>query len=182
MKEKRMSKEKRREQILSSAKTVFIDKGFNGATTVEIAKEAGISEVTLFRYFDSKKELFMESIKPVLFNSLEQGLNFGSNLRGEQRLVALLKERILFIKEERAVIKLILMESEINPELSDVNYIGEVTSLLNQVIKSLDLNLKNDDFVLRMLMGSILSFLYMPADNDLDIEVYVKDLIKAITL
>ncbi len=50
-----MTREERRKQILESALKVFIEKGYNGSTTLDIAKKADISEVTLFRYFDSKK-------------------------------------------------------------------------------------------------------------------------------
>ena len=45
----RMSRKDRQYQILEAALTVFIEKGYNGATTAEIAKAANISEVTLFR-------------------------------------------------------------------------------------------------------------------------------------
>ena len=71
---KRMSKEERREQILESALSIFIDKGYNGATTMDISKEAGISEVTLFRYFDSKKQIFREAIEPILVTGLRKSL------------------------------------------------------------------------------------------------------------
>ena len=74
MKEKRMDKAERRIQILQSALSVFIEKGFNGTTTIDIANRAGISEVTVFRYFDSKKEIFMESIKPILLDNFKASL------------------------------------------------------------------------------------------------------------
>lgn len=182
MKEKRMDKAERRIQILQSALSVFIEKGFNGTTTIDIANRAGISEVTVFRYFDSKKEIFMESIKPILLENFKDSLSYDKNLDAKVILQSILKERILFIKEERAVIKLILMESEINPELADVNYIEAVTSILNTTLSSLNLELKANEFVLRMLMGSILSFLYMPANNELDIDLYVKSLVETIII
>ena len=54
---------------------VFVEKGFKGSTTIEIAKAADISEVTLFRYFKSKQEIFLQGIEPILFNTLEGSLN-----------------------------------------------------------------------------------------------------------
>lgn len=51
-----------REKILTTALRLFSKKGYLGATTREIAKEAGIAEVTLFRYFPSKEGLFEEVI------------------------------------------------------------------------------------------------------------------------
>ena len=50
----RMNREDRRAQILDAAMSVFVEKGFTASTTLEIAKAANISEVTLFRHFASK--------------------------------------------------------------------------------------------------------------------------------
>lgn len=50
-----------RGRIQRSSLTLFADKGYEGVTTKEIALAAEISEVTLFRHFRSKRELF-ESI------------------------------------------------------------------------------------------------------------------------
>lgn len=45
------------ELILESACKIFADKGFSAATTSEIAKEAGVAEGTIFRYFKTKKDI-----------------------------------------------------------------------------------------------------------------------------
>lgn len=50
-----------RNRILSAALTLFSEKGYVGATTREIAVEAGVAELTLFRHFP-KKELIMEEL------------------------------------------------------------------------------------------------------------------------
>ena len=47
-----------RERILQAAFELISDKGFAGASTREIAKRAGVAEVTLFRHFTSKENLF----------------------------------------------------------------------------------------------------------------------------
>lgn len=47
-----------RERILDTAIGLFSTKGFSGATTREIAQQAGVAEVTLFRHFASKEKLF----------------------------------------------------------------------------------------------------------------------------
>ncbi len=44
-------------KILESAIKIFSEKGFSAATTSEIAKEAGVAEGTIFRYFKTKKDL-----------------------------------------------------------------------------------------------------------------------------
>ncbi|MCS7215285.1 MAG: helix-turn-helix domain-containing protein [Thermodesulfovibrio sp.] len=56
-----------KKKILKSALRLFSQKGYLGTTTKEIAKEAQIAEVTLFRYFNSKERLFIEVLKSQSF-------------------------------------------------------------------------------------------------------------------
>lgn len=46
-----------RQRLLDAAFTVCAQRGLHGATTREIAEEAGVNEVTLFRHFGSKEKL-----------------------------------------------------------------------------------------------------------------------------
>jgi AcrR family transcriptional regulator len=55
-----------RSNIMAAARELFEKKGFAAATTKEIAALAGISEVTLFRHFSSKRELFDETLHSCL--------------------------------------------------------------------------------------------------------------------
>jgi AcrR family transcriptional regulator len=51
-----------RQRILEAAERVFSRDGFQGATTREIAREAGVNEVTLFRHFRSRDDLLRETL------------------------------------------------------------------------------------------------------------------------
>ena len=44
-------------RLLKAASEVFAASGIAGATTREIARVAGVNEVTLFRHFQSKEQL-----------------------------------------------------------------------------------------------------------------------------
>ena len=63
-----------RDKILETALKLFSKEGYLGATTREIAKEAGIAEVTLFRYFPSKENLFEQTINKYSFLPQLRGL------------------------------------------------------------------------------------------------------------
>ena len=54
----RMRADERREQLIHVAIQVFSKKGFNGATTKEIARAAGVTEALIFRHFPSKEALY----------------------------------------------------------------------------------------------------------------------------
>lgn len=45
------------QRILDAALKLFVEKGFHGTSTAEIAKTAGVATGTLFHYFKTKEEL-----------------------------------------------------------------------------------------------------------------------------
>ncbi|MCH8883486.1 MAG: TetR/AcrR family transcriptional regulator [SAR324 cluster bacterium] len=53
------------ESILKAAMMLFAEKGFAGTTTRQIAQQAGVNEVTLFRHFRSKTELFNRILEEI---------------------------------------------------------------------------------------------------------------------
>ncbi len=60
----RISKEKKeqiRKDILAVASNSFFKKGYEKTSTKEIAKQVGIAEGTLFNYFSTKADLYMEA-------------------------------------------------------------------------------------------------------------------------
>lgn len=55
----RLTAGERRQAVLDSACRVFSVSSYRGATTAEIAREAGISEPILYRHFGSKRDLYL---------------------------------------------------------------------------------------------------------------------------
>lgn len=49
---------KRKDQLLAAARTVFRDKGYEGATVAQIVEEAGVAQGTFYLYYPSKKDVF----------------------------------------------------------------------------------------------------------------------------
>jgi AcrR family transcriptional regulator len=49
--------QQRVKEILQAGREVFAEKGYDAATSAEIAQRAGISEATVFSYFSGKREL-----------------------------------------------------------------------------------------------------------------------------
>jgi AcrR family transcriptional regulator len=56
---KRLRAGERRQAVLDTACRVFSRTSYRGATTAEIAREAGISEPILYRHFGSKRDLYL---------------------------------------------------------------------------------------------------------------------------
>ena len=55
----RLSAPERRQAVLDTACGVFMRSSYRGATTAEIAREAGITEPILYRHFGSKRDLYL---------------------------------------------------------------------------------------------------------------------------
>lgn len=54
----RLSAEARKEAIVEAVRDVFAEKGFEGTTTRDLAKAAGVSEALLYKHFPSKESLY----------------------------------------------------------------------------------------------------------------------------
>lgn len=50
------------EKIENAAISLFAEKGYKGTSTRRIAKEAGVSELTIYRYYKTKEELFRQAL------------------------------------------------------------------------------------------------------------------------
>lgn len=170
----RLNKEQRRQQILDDAMSVFVKNGFTGSTTSEIAKAAGISEITLYRHFNSKQEVFLEGIEPVFFHSIKESLDEYKHLDNKSKLEHLLIKRILFIKENRDIIKLILKESNLLEEIVKVNYIEDSTEMVKDTLKHIDIHVCNESYAINLIVSTFLNFLYTANNSQEYIEDYVK--------
>jgi len=114
-----------REKILLAAYRCFSRRGFMGATTKEIARQAGTSEVTLFRHFKNKRELFEEVLNR--FSVLPDIEKIAPNGGGAKE-VAL--EILKSLKEKRCFIKILLSEVSLYPK--------EVRAIYERFLERLD--------------------------------------------
>jgi DNA-binding transcriptional regulator YbjK len=79
-----------KDRMIAAAATLFARSGFNGVTTKDIAKTAKVSEGNIFRYFPSKRELFIAAIDFEL---------------GKLRGLAELLERLASIEDSRVALR-----------------------------------------------------------------------------
>jgi AcrR family transcriptional regulator len=112
--------EETRQRILQAAAQVFANQGYARATTRALAAVAGVNEVTLFRHFGNKENLFSavidEFAAPALTASLE------ARLTGDYRqdLLAIGQQVLEVMLQRRDAMRLMLCESTHFPELRQV--------------------------------------------------------------
>src|SRR6266511_3350076 len=85
----RLSAAERKDTILDAALIEFADRGFEGTSTEDIAKRAGISQPYLFRLFGTKKELFIASVARCMRGTLDVMRTASAGLTGEAVLHAI---------------------------------------------------------------------------------------------
>ena len=100
----RPSKEQRIDTIVESARKVFSSSGFEKGSIEIIARDAGIAEGTIYRYFDSKRGLLDEVLRrhySVLFDDIIHTL---PSIEGPgNRLRYLIRRTLLMISEDRGM-------------------------------------------------------------------------------
>lgn len=116
---------KRQWDILDAATKIFAQKGYEGGRTSDIAKEANISEGTIFRYFKTKKDLLVgllmpliiKFFRPLMFKSIEKIMDNENNDSINVVLKNIMLDRMTLIKKNAPLVKTIMVESIYHPEL-----------------------------------------------------------------
>jgi AcrR family transcriptional regulator len=116
----------KQQKIVETAIQMFADKGYASTSTAEIAKAAGVAEGTIFRHFGSKENLLLSVILPFLINAfpiiadefIQEVLTkpFSSF---ESFLTALIKNRLEFVRENKEIFKILVVELLHRDELRD---------------------------------------------------------------
>ncbi len=105
--------------ILDSANKVFTQKGFNGASVGEIAKEAGLSKATLYYYYESKEQILYELVKRTLLNTVSYINESLDNKDIEENIKGFIDRVHKVITNETDVLKIALIEDlKTNPNKS----------------------------------------------------------------
>ncbi len=130
-----------KEKILDAGLSLFSKKGYLGATTKEIARKAGVAELTLFRHFSSKERLFEEAIKRRSFlPTLKSLLPELKDLDYTDALIEIANRYLERLSERKDLIK--IMHSEIHLYPSKVReiqqkFVGEIVGTLASYFRGL---------------------------------------------
>lgn len=109
---------KGKKKIMQAAVDLISTKSYNGTSTLQIAKHAGLSQATLFKYFKTKEDLLTAILHPVvpgLFGRFfEELLALNTT---EEKVHYLVHNRMDYLKKNRALMKIILQEIFSNKKL-----------------------------------------------------------------
>lgn len=157
------------EQIIKAALDVFTKKGFQTATTQEIAKEAQVAEITLYRKFSTKQNLFITVVKTVIEKQ------FGSYVKKiakeedtEEFLKKIISNRLEVLSKNSRIVKMLISESLMGNLDEEIN----LPNIIFTSLKSgLDIHFEivdkkvDTDFCARQLAGIFLSNIILPSEQ-----------------
>nr|WP_243428301.1 TetR/AcrR family transcriptional regulator [Clostridium rhizosphaerae] len=117
----------REEEIIEAAVKIFSEKGFSAATTSEIAKEAGIAEGTIFRYFKTKKDILRKVMiklvevmgERIMTRRLAQIFEVNKDKDEKEVLKILLKDRFDVAVKYWDMIKVVMTEVQYHEDLKE---------------------------------------------------------------
>ncbi len=110
-----------RNRLIRAAAELFSTLGYARATTRKIAAEAGVSEVTLFRHFGSKKNLFAAVLEEYA-NTPDMRVALGSQFSGDYHddMLTLGRHFMRMLIERREAMRMMLCEAGHFEEVSEV--------------------------------------------------------------
>lgn len=122
-----MTRGNREEEILEAAVKIFSDKGYSAATTSEIAKEAGVAEGTIFRYFKTKKDILTKVMvkmvtvmgEKIMTKRLNEIFENSKHLSERELLKYLLKDRLSIAFKYFDMVKVVLTEIQYHEDLKE---------------------------------------------------------------
>lgn len=148
------------EQIFQAVIQVVSERGYAGATTKQMAETAGVSEVTLFRKYDSKLELIRQAVSHLIMQS-----NFPAQVQYTGSLEADLL-RVVQTYQQTAVqhgqfIFMILVEMPRYPELASLldtplSIYADIGQLMRRYQAAGQLKAENPMHALVALLGPLI--------------------------
>ncbi len=157
-----------RASILDAGLKIFSLKGYLGATTREIALQAGVAEVTLFRHFSSKEKLFQEILNRYSFLPALRGLLPGlKDLSYRDALLLVARSFFEIMMQRKELIRImhgeILRSAKSNPIFE--SFIDEtlrtMASCFRLFQKKGTLRRFNPEIAARAFLGLFISFFLM---------------------
>ncbi|WP_232697681.1 TetR/AcrR family transcriptional regulator [Brevibacillus daliensis] len=169
-----MTEKQRR--IMQASVKLFASKGFHASSTSEIAKEAGVAEGTIFRYYKSKKDILIAAVAPVLikfakpfifrdiFKILEEANK--DNKPFEEVLIKLINNRFELLAMNMKHFRVLLQEAFFHEELREAVLTSislEAKKLGQQFVKqridSGELRNLPPEIIIRVAVSSVMGIL-----------------------
>ena len=188
---------KQRQVLLSSLK-LFSEVGFENTTASFIAKEAGVSEGTVFSYFKTKEGIleailstFLKQVIPDVIADFSEKKFTANQESFPLFLRSIVRDRLVFIQENQMQVKILLnrsfIDNTIANQLGNVivhSIIRPISPVLNQFKENGVIRDWSNERIVRYILALSLSYaLPMMLNNNevLDIDEAVNEIVECLS-
>lgn len=189
--------------IVEQAVLTFAEKGFDAASTKEIAQRAGVAEATIFRHFATKEDLLLRLVQPVVSRVVVPAAaeqfdrvvaEHGGRIEDILRIV--LTERLKVIRRFAPLIRILIQEIPFRPQLQKVLFaqipagLGGAMALMQREMEAGRMRCEPPARIARWiasLFGGyfIASTIFAPGagwDDEAEVEAFVRLLARGIVI
>jgi AcrR family transcriptional regulator len=117
-KRQRRPPEERRQQILQAAVKLFARQGYARTTTKEIAREAKLSEGTIYKYFANKQDLLFSFLETRALQSLQSFFTIAP--KNDKVIRDFLLNRLTLVEQGQGLMKVVFGEALFDPKFARV--------------------------------------------------------------
>ncbi|CAM1659390.1 HTH-type transcriptional regulator BetI [Streptococcus oralis] len=188
---------KQRQVLLSSLK-LFSEIGFENTTASFIAKEAGVSEGTVFSYFKSKEGIleailstFLEQVIPDVIADFSETQLTTNQESFPLFLRSIVRDRLVFIQENQMQVKILLSRSFIDKTISDQlgnvivhSIIKPISPFLNQFKEKGVIREWSNERIVRYILALSLSYalpMMLNDKEDMNIDEAVNEIVECLS-
>jgi AcrR family transcriptional regulator len=108
-----------RTKILQAALKLFARQGYDGTTTKDLAKLAGVAEGTIFRHFENKKAILIEVATSGWVDILTDLLTELSEMGSYKAVSQVMRRRMMHMRQNADLLRVCFIEAQHHPELRE---------------------------------------------------------------
>lgn len=164
-----------RQEILTTARTLFIEQGYRGLSMSMLARAVGVSKAALYYHFRDKEELFLAILNEplekleLLIDQVTQEI-----VDSREQIRSLVHRIMVWPPEQRATIRLASQEiSQISPQASQKfhqlyhqKFIGKIQAIIKSGILAGELRKVDPTLATWALLGMMFPYFYPGNSNE----------------
>lgn len=139
----RLAPNERIAKILATTRELLAEKGYENIVTAEVAERCNISEGTIYRYFDSKRELLTKVAEQWFEELLTENQRVAMGQGIHERLRHLIWYSLSIVRREPSLTRFVLMDLRSDPAYKSTHiyelnrqFTAFVTDLLTEAVAS----------------------------------------------
>jgi TetR/AcrR family transcriptional regulator, fatty acid metabolism regulator protein len=140
---KRLPRDERIAKIMSVTRAMLAEKGYDNIVTPDVAMRCGISEATIYKYFDSKRDLLIKVAEQWFEELLKEDHRSVAGRGTLEALRQLVWRSLSVVRREPALTRFVLMDLRPDPDYRNMpvfelnrRFTSQITEVLREGVKS----------------------------------------------